>query len=293
MIRPTSLPFLLVFMALAHLTAEASTQGTSGRTAIRVMTMNAKDISSEDLLDASNPRLKRLAGIIQRVRPNVLLLSEIALDQDALNASRFVDLYLSVPQEPSLSPIQFNTYMPPTNTGVMSGQDLDHNGSVENTFQPPDRSDENGNAPRQTAQGRAYGGDSYGFGTYPGQYSLALLVDPKLKIDTDSIRTFQNFLWMKLPHNSPPLDKSSAPWYTKSEWDIFRLSSKTFADVPVILPDGTSTHFLISHPTPPAFDGPEGRNKRRNHDEIKLIRAYIDNDPALIDDAGSILTSTS
>jgi hypothetical protein len=45
---------------------------------------------------------------------------------------------------------------------------------------------------------------------------------------------------------------------------------------------------LCSHPTPPVFDGPEDRNGRRNHDEIRLVADYID--PAksdyLIDDAG-------
>ena len=43
---------------------------------------------------------------------------------------------------------------------------------------------------------------------------------------------------------------------------------------------------LISHPTPPAFDGPEERNKKRNHDEIRLIRAIIDDADFLVDDEG-------
>jgi hypothetical protein len=45
---------------------------------------------------------------------------------------------------------------------------------------------------------------------------------------------------------------------------------------------------LCSHPTPPVFDGPEDRNGRRNHDEIRLMADYIA--PAtsnyLVDDAG-------
>jgi hypothetical protein len=35
-------------------------------------------------------------------------------------------------------------------------------------------------------------------------------------------------------------------------------------------------HFLASHPTPPAFDGPEDRNGKRNHDEIRLLKEHID-----------------
>lgn len=34
-------------------------------------------------------------------------------------------------------------------------------------------------------------------------------------------------------------------------------------------------HMLLHHPTPPAFDGREGRNLLRNHDEIRLFSDYI------------------
>ncbi|REK18990.1 MAG: endonuclease/exonuclease/phosphatase family protein [Actinobacteria bacterium] len=34
-------------------------------------------------------------------------------------------------------------------------------------------------------------------------------------------------------------------------------------------------HFLVSHPTPPVFDGEEDRNGRRNHDEIRFWADYV------------------
>jgi hypothetical protein len=34
-------------------------------------------------------------------------------------------------------------------------------------------------------------------------------------------------------------------------------------------------HTLVSHPTPPVFDGPEDRNGTRNHDEIRLWSDYV------------------
>jgi hypothetical protein len=34
-------------------------------------------------------------------------------------------------------------------------------------------------------------------------------------------------------------------------------------------------HFLVSHPTPPTFDGAEDRNGTRNHDEIRFWADYI------------------
>jgi len=47
---------------------------------------------------------------------------------------------------------------------------------------------------------------------------------------------------------------------------------------------------LASHPTPPAFDGPEDRNGRRNHDEIRFWNDYLT--PAksgyIRDDAGTV-----
>jgi hypothetical protein len=49
---------------------------------------------------------------------------------------------------------------------------------------------------------------------------------------------------------------------------------------------GRVLHVLASHPTPPAFDGPEDRNGRRNHDEIRLWSDYLSGAPYLVDDAG-------
>jgi hypothetical protein len=54
--------------------------------------------------------------------------------------------------------------------------------------------------------------------------------------------------------------------------------------------DGRTVHFLVSHPTPPVFDGPEDRNGRRNSDEIRLWADYITPGQAsryIYDDDGS------
>ena len=55
---------------------------------------------------------------------------------------------------------------------------------------------------------------------------------------------------------------------------MFRLSSKSHWDVPIAIGQKT-VHFLVSHPTPPVFDGPEDRNGTRNHDEIRFWADYI------------------
>jgi len=53
-----------------------------------------------------------------------------------------------------------------------------------------------------------------------------------------------------------------------------RLSSKSHWDIPVHIGKNT-IHILASHPTPPVFDGPEDRNGKRNHDEIRFWLDYI------------------
>jgi hypothetical protein len=71
-----------------------------------------------------------------------------------------------------------------------------------------------------------------------------------------------------------PEDPPGTPWYSPAELDVFRLSSKSHWDVPIEVGKKT-VHFLVSHPTPPVFDGPEDRNGTRNHDEIRFWADYV------------------
>jgi 5'-nucleotidase len=92
------------------------------------------------------------------------------------------------------------------------------------------------------------------------------------------VRTFQRFLWKDMPGALLPDDPNTpapADWYSPQELKIFRLSSKSHWDVPIRIGRKT-VHFLVSHPTPPVFDGPEDRNGTRNHDEIRFWADYID-----------------
>ncbi|MEZ6162820.1 MAG: endonuclease/exonuclease/phosphatase family protein [Phycisphaerales bacterium] len=259
-----------------HGESESKTQPV----ALRIATFNVEDVRGEQLVGDDDPRLRQIAAILQRIRPNIVLLNEIETGQEdgPSNAEKFAYNYLAVSQGEGLRPLFYETYTPATNTGVHSGFDLDNSGTIETAV--PEQSEQ------QTDAQRVYGNDCYGFGTYPGQYGMALLVDRRLRIESEGIRTLREFLWKDLPGANPPKNSDGSDWYDADEWDSFRLASKTFADVPIQLPNGTVLHALISHPTPPAFDGEEQRNKLRNHDEIRLIRAYIDNEAALYDDSG-------
>ena len=98
--------------------------------------------------------------------------------------------------------------------------------------------------------------DAFGFGFFPGQFGMA--VYSKYPIDTEQVRTFQHFLWKDMPGAMLPDDPATpAPrdWYSEEELDDFRLSSKSHWDLPIEIGDET-VHFLVSHPTPPVFDGP-------------------------------------
>jgi len=204
-----------------------------------------------DLSTPANAQAQTIAEIIQRTRPDVLLINEFDFVGGGLAAELFQDNYLSVSQN-GADPIEYPYYfVAPSNTGIPSGFDLNNNGAVAG----PD--------------------DAFGFGFFPGQFGMA--VYSMFPIDYDTIRTFQLFLWKDMPGALLPDDPNTpapADWYSPQELDIFRLSSKSHWDVPVEIGD-TWVHFLVSHPTPPVFDGPEDRNGTRNFDEIRFWADYI------------------
>ena len=221
-------------------------------------------------LNAKSPRVqpRRVAEVIQRVRPDVLLLNEFDYDVDGKAIKAFQKKLLGVSQN-GQPPIEYpHVYYAPVNTGVPSGADLNDDNKVENTGQ-----------------------DAFGYGTFPGQYGMVVL--SQYPILQNKVRTFQKFLWKDMPDNLLPKKVDSEnvvtdePYYSPEATKIFRLSSKSHWDVPIDV-DGKTIHFLVAHPTPPVFDGAEDRNGRRNHDEIRLFTDYVTPGKAdyLYDDRG-------
>lgn len=202
-----------------------------------------------DLLTGANQQARNVAEVIQRVRPDVLLINEF--DYDLVAVDLFRANYLEVGQQ-GAQPIEYPyAFIAPSNTGIPSGLDLDNNGSV--------------------------GGpnDAYGFGFFPGQFGMAVF--SRYPIATEEVRTFQLFRWADMPGARLPDDPATpapADWYSPAELEQFRLSSKSHWDVPIEVA-GRTVHFLVSHPTPPVFDGPEDRNGTRNADEIRFWADYV------------------
>lgn len=203
----------------------------------------------EKLANGDDPKFKQIAEIIQRVRPQVLLLNEFDFDLNGLAMKRFQENYLSQSQN-NQPPIQYeHGYATTVNTGELAEIDLNGDGKI----QLPE--------------------DGFGFGRFPGHYGMVVL--SQFPIATEQVRTFQKFLWKDLPQAAlPNQPDSTTPYYTESITKVLRLSSKSHWDVPIQIGERT-IHFLVSHPTPPVFDGPEDRNGRRNHDEIRFWAEYL------------------
>lgn len=257
--RSVRLPVLVVAAAVLLLIAAAMPPATRaaprGPQSVRFATFNASlnraaaGQLASDLSTPGNAQAAAVAEIIQRANPDLLLINEF--DYDPVAVDLFRDNYLGVPHN-GASPVEYPyAFIAESNTGIPSGFDLNNDGVIGG----PD--------------------DAYGFGFFPGQFGMLVL--SKYAIDTAGIRTFQHFLWADMPGAllpDNPATPEPADWYSAEELEVFRLSSKSHWDVPVDI-RGTTVHFLVSHPTPPVFDGPEDRNGARNHDEIRFWADYV------------------
>ncbi len=290
---------LICFAGLATHHAAAET--------VRFATFNAslnRNNTGELLSDLANPNAEggvnatvanriqqahNVAEILQRIDADVLLINEFDFDNAgtptasqtasplgyASNAANlFQNNFLAASHgggatgRTVTAPVNYAfKYTPNTNTGIASGFDLNRNGSIVNT---------------PAAAG--YGDDALGFGSFPGQFGFTIYS----KHEIVGVRSFQKFLWKDMPGANLPDDAiTPAPndFYSPSILNILPLSSKNHVDVTVRV-NGQDVHFLAAHPTPPVFDGPEDRNGKRNHDEIRLFDDYVDGANYLYDDSG-------
>jgi hypothetical protein len=160
---------------------------------VRFATFNASlnrfapgDLATE-LSVAGSAQPDVIAEIIQRVRPDVLLINEFDYDAGNVALDGFQDNYLGLPHGDAASIVYPYRYTAPSNTGIFSGFDLDNSGAAGD-FVP---------------------NDSFGFGFFPGQFGMAIY--SMYPIDFSSIRTFQLFLWKDMPGALLPDDPSTFP----------------------------------------------------------------------------------
>jgi len=225
------------------------------------MGLSSQGELTQALQQDDHQRLKQLAEILQRVRPDVVLLNEFDYDPSIDAAALLNEHYLSQGQNGQL-PIEFPYHFrAPVNSGVDSGLDLNGNGT---TGEPE---------------------DAWGFGHFPGQYGMLVL--SRFPVNAARTRTFQQFHWASLPDAHRPANPDGSDFYPDEVWQQLRLSSKSHWDVAIRIRN-RRLHLLASHPTPPLFDGPEDRNGWRNFDEIRFWTKYLAAEPSLylVDDAG-------
>jgi Endonuclease/Exonuclease/phosphatase family len=237
--------------------AAATDAGGKGPPVARFATFNAslnRGVSGELVEDLSSPndvQAATVAEIVQRARPDVLLINEFDFDSGGTAARLFQENYLSLPHNGAAAIEYPYRFVAPSNTGIPSGFDLNNDGAIGG----PD--------------------DAFGFGFFEGQFGMAVYSMHPILLD--DVRTFQTFLWADMPRALLPDDPTTvepADWFSAEELAVVRLSSKSHWDLPINV-DGRIVHLLVSHPTPPVFDGPEDRNGRRNHDEIRFWADYV------------------
>ncbi|MEX1179793.1 MAG: endonuclease/exonuclease/phosphatase family protein [Cucumibacter sp.] len=260
--RALAISILTLAVAAAALPAPGQVARADGT--VRIATFNASMFRPKagqlaaELGDGESAHIQAVAAILQRVRPDIVLINEF--DFDRASAGAFAKNYLEVGQGGGLSPIAYaHRFIAPSNTGVATGFDLDNNGEVGGP------------------------GDAQGFGFFDGQYGMLVL--SRYPILENEARTFQNFRWTEMPGNR--LEDIAGPegFYSVEEAEVLRLSSKSHWDVPVDL-EACVLHLLTAHPTPPVFDGEEDRNGRRNADEIRLWADYVAGADYIVDDNG-------
>lgn len=246
--------------------ATDDTNGSASDT-IRFATYNVSmfrpsiDSLVSELRGGNSVQIRRVARVVQEVRPDVLALMEFDYDSTGTAIDLFRENYLEVPWKGG-EPISYpHAYQVPSNTGILSGYDLNNDGTV------------------------ALPEDGFGFGRHPGQYAFALL--SRYPLDIEGIRSFRLFRWTNMPGARLPVSADGNPYYNEEEREVFRLSSKNHIDIPVYLPGDHVVHVILAHPTPPVFDGSEDRNGLRNYDEIRLIADYVTGARYPVDDQGA------
>ncbi|MFN3613562.1 MAG: endonuclease/exonuclease/phosphatase family protein [Rubrimonas sp.] len=205
----------------------------------------------QEMRQGGSPQIHAVVEIIQRVRPDILLITEIDLDPRGV-APKLLAHALRTGRNGAAGIDYPYSFTAPVNAGVMTGYDLDGDGRRD--------------GPR----------DAHGEGRFEGQHGMAILSRHPI----GAARTFQTLRWADTPGHHMPDGR-----YILGAARDLRLSSTSHWDVRIKTPGGP-LHLLASHPTPPLIDGPGGAAAHRNADEVAFWIAYLDGAAWIADDAG-------
>ncbi len=185
-----------------------------------------------DIRKGDDPQLAAITAVIQRIAPDILLLTDFDYDLDGLALEAF---NASGPGYPHLFALR-------PNTGLQTGIDLDGNG--------------------RTGDAR----DGQGYGRFAGDGGMAIL--SRFPIETDLVQDLSATLWKDVDGATLPM-VDGKPFPSVEAQSVQKLSTTGHWIVPLALKGGLLTLMAWSA-TPPVFDGAEDRNGLRNRDELLM-----------------------
>ncbi|WP_233252490.1 endonuclease/exonuclease/phosphatase family protein [Maritimibacter sp. 55A14] len=193
---------------------------------------------ARDIAQGGAADVDTVLQIIATVSPDVLLLTGFDYDLDGVALGLFAERLAA---RGAAYPHRFALR---PNTGWPTGLDLDGDGR------------------------RGGPGDAQGFGYFSGQGGMALL--SRFPVAGTEVRDFSAFPWRDLPGTL-----IGGTDMVEAAQAVQRLSTTAHWEVPLRLPGGRILRLLTIYATPPVFDGPEDRNGRRNHDEIRFWEMFL------------------
>ncbi len=197
-----------------------------------------------DLNRGKDAQINAVLDVIVATAPDVLALQGVDWDLDGVALKAFAralsDRGLALPHSFAARP----------NTGLVTDLDMDGDGR------------------------RGGPADAQGFGYFSGQGGMAIL--SRYPIEPEGIQNFSDLLWRDLPGALLPAHPDGTPFPSPQAQAVQRLSTTAHWVVPIRLPGGNVFTLLTFQAGPPVFDGPEDRNGRRNHDEIRFWQLFLD-----------------
>lgn len=239
-----ALPFVLTILFAAAAPARADTLRLALLTT--EMERDGPGLLLRDIRTGEDPQIEAAAKVIAGVDPDVLVLLRFDYDLDGLALTAFADRIAQAGTAPY--PHRFARA---PNTGRSTGLDMDGDGRR--------------GGPR----------DAQGYGTFAGQGGMAVL--SRAPVDRDAVRDFSAFLWSDLPGARQP-EVDGTPFPSPEALAVQRLAGVGAWEVPVRPAGAAPLRLLVSHASPPVFDGPEDRNGLRNRDELRFWALHLNGD---------------
>ncbi len=205
------------------------------------LTRDGPGLLLRDILRGTDAQIAAVRTVISEIQPDILLLQSIDYDLD-LRALKAFNATLA---KTGLQYPYIFAALP--NTGMDTGLDMNFDGRFSSAK------------------------DAQSYGDFSGKKGMAIL--SRYPIQLAKVQDFSSLLWKDIPGTLQP-ETGKTQGHSSKALDIQRLSYVAHWVVPIKVQSKTLT-LLAFHASPPVFDGPEDRNGRRNHDELRFWQLYM------------------